>query len=60
MPLEQEFFQSANRIEHLRAAQTTYDADIAKLLHGAPAGFYACENYDYGRKTTIDKTLSAP
>jgi len=59
VPLKQEFFQSANRVEHLRAAQTTYDADIAKLLHGAPAGFNTCENNDYGRKTTIDKTLSA-
>ena len=57
--IEEEFFQSANRIEHLRAAQTTYDADITKLLHEAPAGYVTGENDDYGRKHTIDKTLSA-
>jgi hypothetical protein len=36
--LEEEFFQSANGVEHLRAAKATDDTDIAKLLHGAPAG----------------------
>ncbi|MNM96024.1 hypothetical protein D3C81_1084880 [compost metagenome] len=36
MPLQQEFFQSANGIEHLGAAQPSDDTDIAKLLHGAP------------------------
>ena len=59
VPLEQEFFQSANRVEHLRTAQTTNDADITKVLHEAPAGYVTSENSDYGRKDTIDKTLSA-
>ncbi|MNZ40378.1 hypothetical protein D3C78_578960 [compost metagenome] len=35
--LEEEFFQSANGVEHLRAAKAADDTDIAKLLHGAPA-----------------------
>ncbi len=35
--LEQEFLQSANGVEHLRATEATDDTDIAKLLHGAPA-----------------------
>ena len=35
--IEEEFFQSANGVEHLRAAKATDDTDIAKLLHGAPA-----------------------
>ena len=39
VPFKQEFFQSANRIEHLRTAQTTNDDDITKLLHEAPARF---------------------
>ncbi|MNJ39114.1 hypothetical protein D3C77_339790 [compost metagenome] len=40
MPFQQEFFQSANSIEHLRATEAADDTDIAKLLHGAPARRY--------------------
>ncbi|MNJ18384.1 hypothetical protein D3C77_126840 [compost metagenome] len=40
MPLQQEFFQSANGIEHLGATEAADDTDIAKLLHGAPARRY--------------------
>ncbi|MNM84978.1 hypothetical protein D3C81_970830 [compost metagenome] len=36
--IEQKPFQSADGIQHLGTAQATDDADIAKLLHGAPAG----------------------
>ncbi|MNM51800.1 hypothetical protein D3C81_628680 [compost metagenome] len=41
MPFQQEFFQSANSIEHLRATEAADDTDIAKLLHGAPARRYS-------------------
>ena len=34
---EQKFLQPANGVENLGAAQSTDDADITKLLHGAPA-----------------------
>ncbi|MNG81718.1 hypothetical protein D3C79_403750 [compost metagenome] len=37
MAFEEEFFQSANGVEHLRATEAADDTDIAKLLHGAPA-----------------------
>ncbi|MNF36320.1 hypothetical protein D3C84_172080 [compost metagenome] len=40
VPLEQELFQSANSVQHLGAAETADDTDIAKLLHGAPAGVW--------------------
>jgi hypothetical protein len=36
---QQELFQSADGVQHLGTAQATDNADIAKLLHGAPAGF---------------------
>ena len=36
--IEQKAFQSADGIQHLRTAQATDDADITKLLHGAPIG----------------------
>jgi hypothetical protein len=35
---QQEFFQPADGVQHLGTAQATDNADIAKLLHGAPAG----------------------
>ena len=35
--IEQKPFQSADGIQHLGTAQATDDADITKLLHGAPA-----------------------
>lgn len=56
--IEQKAFQSADGIQHLRTAQATDDADITKLLHGAPE---VCdgEKHDYGRKRGIDKILSA-
>src|SRR5450830_270811 len=38
VPRQEEFLQPANGIQHLRTAQAANDADIAKLLHGAPAG----------------------
>jgi hypothetical protein len=34
---EQKFLQPADGVENLGAAQPTDDADIPKLLHGAPA-----------------------
>ena len=58
--IEQKPFQSADGIQHLGTAQATDDADIAKLLHGAPAGnLCGDEKHDYGRKPRIDKILSA-
>jgi len=35
---QQEFFQPADGVQHLGTAQATDNADIAKVLHGAPAG----------------------
>ncbi|MNS23151.1 hypothetical protein D3C72_549580 [compost metagenome] len=47
--IEQKAFQSADGIEHLRTAEASDDADIAKLLHGAPAGNLCDdEKHDYG------------
>ena len=34
---EQKLLQPANGVENLGTAQPTDDADITKLLHGAPA-----------------------
>ncbi len=45
--IEQEFFQPADGVQHLGTAQATDNADIAKLLHGAPADM-GC-----GKKETI-------
>src|SRR3546814_6068552 len=47
VPLQEETFEPANGVQHLRTAQATDDADIAKLLHGAPARVCV------GRKTRL-------
>ena len=36
LAIEKKLLQAANGIEHLGTAQTTDDADIAKLIHGTP------------------------
>jgi hypothetical protein len=58
--IEQKAFQSADGIQHLGTAQATDDADIAKLLHGAPKGRAAtAKSTIMGESRGIDKILSA-
>jgi hypothetical protein len=44
VPRDQKFLESANGLHHLSTAQATNDADVSKLLHGAPAGLMHVKN----------------
>jgi hypothetical protein len=57
VPLQEEALETANGVQHLGTAQATDDADIAKLLHEAPARSATGEKPDYGRNRAVDKIL---
>jgi hypothetical protein len=58
--LEQKLFQPADGVQHLGTAQATDNADIAKLLHGAPAGFGFCKKERLWAKAGVTQNPLSP